>query len=340
MGSQTERHNFPIPMRPPRATMKPRAGAVRGRVVAAATLAGITLVSAALAGCGEVTNTIAPRAGSANQVTVELAGPPNAFYAGIYEAQALGYFAQTDIDVRLVLPAAGQDPITMVHDKQVLIAIGSEPNLLLHRNANEPVVAVAALVHGPLSAITVHVPKAGPSGGSAVATTSTGASTTTAAGTTTGTSSTTTGTTTTFSQPDTPLLPAALQQLLSQPNVPTYDSLVAVVRKATIVQHAPLIRRFVQAVARGYQAARANPAQAIKNLVAAVPTLGSSKALQLATLKAAIPSFFPAGDAIWGWQSQAQWNTFGTWMMNHHLLSNPNAITDASTNELLQGEGV
>ena len=53
-----------------------------------------------------------------------------------------------------------------------------------------------------------------------------------------------------------------------------------------------------------------------------------------------MPYFFPAGLKVWGWQRQAQWNAFGTWLTQHHLLSNPNAISDASTNELLQGQGV
>ena len=50
-----------------------------------------------------------------------------------------------------------------------------------------------------------------------------------------------------------------------------------VVRKGSIVNDAPLIRRFVQAVARGYRAARATPTQAITNLIAAVPSLAPSR---------------------------------------------------------------
>jgi putative hydroxymethylpyrimidine transport system substrate-binding protein len=318
---------------------------MRAAAVAAA-LAGL-----ALAGCGEVANTIVPQPGTANQVTIVLAGPPNAFYAGIYEAQARGFFAQTDINLHIVVPTAGQVPLTMVHDRQALVGIASEPSVLLHRNADQPVVGVAALVHGPLSSITIAVPKAGPSGGNGVTTSTTTSSTTTTGTATTSTTpattttpatgtTTTTPTTTTFSQPDAPLWPAELQQLLSQPGVPTYDGLVLVVRKGSIVDHAPLLRRFVQAVARGYRAARANPRRAINDLVAAVPALSSSKALQLNTLVAAMPSFFPPGLKIWGWQREAEWNTFGTWMTNNHLLNNPNAITDASTNELLQGQGV
>src|ERR1700734_472017 len=136
--------------------------------------AGMAAVAAVtLAGCGEINNTIRPQQGTANEVTVVLPGQPNAFYIGLYEAEALGYFKQTDMNVRVVVPGAGQNPVTMVHDRQALVGISSTPNVLLNRNLDEPVVGVAALVHTPLSAITIPVPKAGPSGGAALTTTAT-----------------------------------------------------------------------------------------------------------------------------------------------------------------------
>jgi ABC-type nitrate/sulfonate/bicarbonate transport system substrate-binding protein len=337
----------------------------RPRASLASRAAAAAAAALALAGCGEIKNTVTPAANTANQVTVALAGPPNALYIGIYEAQALGYFKQTDMNVRVVEPGAIPDPLTMVHDRQALVGISSEPNVLLHRNEDQPVVAVAAIVHGPLSAITIALPPAGPTGGTAptgttTATTTTPATTTTAAKTTTtagqrkgkppthstpststtATSTTTVPTTTTLTEPGTTLWPAQLQQLLAKPGFPTYDGLVIVVRKGSIVSHAPLIRRFVQAVARGYRAARANPTQAIANLINAVPSLAPQQPLELATLQAAMPYFFPAGLKVWGWQRAAEWNAFGSWLTQNHLLSNPNATGDASTNELLQGQGV
>ncbi len=303
------------------------------------------LAAVAVAGCGEITNTIHPPADTANNITVALAGQPNAFYAGIYEAQARGYFTQTDLNVHIVVPQSGENAVDMVHGGQALFGVASEPTIFLHRNAGQPVVGVGALVHGPLSAITVPVPKE-PSGGKAV-TTGTSTSVTTTPATTTGatrssTTSTTTSSpaTTTFAEPDATEWPASLQQLLSKPGYPTYDGLVLVVSKGSIVDHAGLLRRFVQAVARGYRAARANPVRAVADLVKAVPALASQKALQLSILNSAMPYFFPPGEKVWGWMKQAQWNTFGTWMMQNHLINNPNAITDASTNELLQGQGV
>jgi ABC-type nitrate/sulfonate/bicarbonate transport system substrate-binding protein len=339
----------------------------------ATTVASVTLAGVLIAGCGEVSNTITPPPGTANEVTVVISGQPNGFYVGLYDAEALGYFKATDIDVHVEVPSAGEDPLTMVHDGKALIGIASTPTILLHRNLNEPLVGVAAIVHSPLPSIKVTT-ASGSSGGTAL-TTTTGTTTTVTTATTatsppvitsttatqaaavtststtaitsptttqtaTATGTSTTPSTTTIAPPDATLWPTGLRALLRQSSAPTYDGLVIVVRKVTIVDHAGLLRRFVQAVARGYRAARRNPAGAVADLIKEVPSLASSEALALNTVNAALPYIFPTGQKIWGYQRQAEWNTLGTWMAEHNLITNPNTITDASTNELLQGEGV
>jgi putative hydroxymethylpyrimidine transport system substrate-binding protein len=325
---------------------------------------GLAAVAIAVAGCGEVTNTIKPNPGTANHITVELAGPPDAYDVGMYAAQALGYFKQTDMIVTFQTPSAGQDPLTMLHEGKVPIAISSEPSVFLARNQEMPVVAVAALVQKPLSQIPITLPpKHLPSGGNGITTTtgvpvtgptgtntsttqtSTGTTTTgttTTGTTTTGTSTATTPTTTTPTPAQVPtgsVWPAQLQALLAQSNAPTYNGLVVVVRKGTIVDHAPVIRRFVQAVERGYEAVRRHPRQAVADLIAADPGLASERRELMATVRATLPYFFLPG-TIWGWQKESEWNFFGTWLDTNKLINNTNAITDASTNELLQGEGV
>ena len=51
-------------------------------------------------------------------------------------------------------------------------------------------------------------------------------------------------------------------------------------------------------------------------------------------------SFFPSGHHPWGWQDPKEWNAFGNWMTHNKLITNPNATPDASTNELLAGQGI
>jgi putative hydroxymethylpyrimidine transport system substrate-binding protein len=137
-----------------------------------------------------------------------------------------------------------------------------------------------------------------------------------------------------------------LAQMRKHPNViqmdtvgvPTYNELVLVVREKELATNADEIRRFVQALARGYESVRASPQAAVQNLVHA--NSGLDPKLQLASVRATLPAFFPAGNHPWGWQDAGQWNAYGQWMLNQHLISQPGAVVDASTNELLAGQGI
>ena len=93
----------------------------------------------------------------------------------------------------------------------------------------------------------------------------------------------------------------------------------------------------MQAVARGYEAVRNSPQTGVSALVSANPGLDAK--LQTASVRATLSSFFPTGGRPWGWQDATQWNAYGQWMLTNHLISDPNAVTDASTNELLAGQG-
>jgi putative hydroxymethylpyrimidine transport system substrate-binding protein len=69
-------------------------------------------------------------------------------------------------------------------------------------------------------------------------------------------------------------------------------------------------------------------------------TTGLDPRFQLASVNATLPVFFPSDpNQPWGWQDQAAWNAYGSWMLSNHLISNPSAVADASTNELLAGQG-
>jgi putative hydroxymethylpyrimidine transport system substrate-binding protein len=332
-----------------------------------AALAVPALAALAIAGCGEIKNTIKPPPGTANQLDVELDYFPNADHVGIYEAQKLGYFRQADLDVHLMAPTDAATPLNLLWAGKVQVAISYEPQVLLARQAGEALVSVGAIVQRPLTSIVsvgsqhitsvadlrgktvgtagipyqndflktalayAHVPR------SSVRVVNVGESLVPAM--LSGRVNATLGAYWNYEA-------IQLRQLGKHPNaipindagVPTYDELVFVVRKETIVNHAPLIRRFLQAVARGYRAARANPVKATRNLVAANP--GLDYKLQLASVRATMSSFFPSRGHPWGWQSSKQWNAFGIWMMRQGLVKNPNAIIDASTDELLQGQGV
>jgi putative hydroxymethylpyrimidine transport system substrate-binding protein len=330
-------------------------------------LLGAALIAILLAGCGEVKNTVTASPGTADNLTLMLDYFPNADHVGIYAAQADGYFRQADLNLHIEAPTNAATPLQLLAAGKVDVAIGYEPDVLLARNTGTPLVSIGAIVQRPLTAIvsvgsrhitspadlrgktvgdsgipyqhafletilqTAGVPR------SSVKEVNVGEGLVGAM--ISGRVAATLGAYWNYEAIE-------LAQLHKHPNVihmeqagvPTYDELVFVVRKALLVNRPGLLRRFVQAVARGYEAARANPSKAVGQLIAANP--GLDRKLQAASVRATLPSFFPTGHHPWGYQDAAQWNAFGDWMTHHRLISNPNAVPDASTNELLAGQGV
>ncbi len=327
-------------------------------------------LAVALAACGEVQNTITPGQSAFTTLNVMLDWSPNADHVGIYQAQAEGDFRRAALNVHLEYNTADPSaPLRELEAGNVQVAIAYEPEVLLARNEHIPLVSIAALVQRPLTSIvslgSKHITTAADLRGktvglagipyqsaflktilhnagvpqSSVKTVNVGENLVPAM--LSGRVDATLGAYWNYEA-------IQLAQLGKHPNVihveqagvPDYNELVFVVTENEIVNHPYLIRAFVQAVARGYASARADPQQAVANLLSANPDAGLSEKLQLASVKATIPYWFPTGGKPWGWQDPSQWNAFGQWMINNGLISDPNAVTDASTNELLAGQGV
>jgi putative hydroxymethylpyrimidine transport system substrate-binding protein len=323
------------------------------------------LAALGLASCGEKKEAAGPTA--SQPLTLMLDYFPNADHVGIYQALGEGDFRNVGLDVHVQAPSDPSLPLKLLASGKADIAISYEPELMLARDRGEPLVSIAALVQRPLTSIIsigskkIHTPadlrgkrvgdagipyqraylktilaSAGVPSGS-VKETNVGFD----------------------------LVPAMISgrvdatigaywnyeaiQLTEQhkrPNVirmetvgvPNYDELVLVVTRKTLSTKTDRLRRFVQALARGYTAARQDPAAAVSTLVHS--TTGLDPKLQLASVEATLPVFFPADSTKpWGWQDQSQWNSYGAWMLSNHLISNPAAVADASTNELLAGQG-
>ncbi len=326
------------------------------------------VVAVALAGCGEKQEATTGSAGSAQSLTLMLDWFPNADHVGIYQAQAEGDFTKADLNVHVEVPSDPSDPLKLLAAGKVDAAISYEPEVLLARNQGLPLVSVAAIVQEPLTSIvsigSKHITKPSQLRGKRVGDA--------------GIPYQHAYLQTILARAHVPassvkeinvgdnLVPAMLSgrvdatlgaywnyeaiqlaQLHKHPNVihmqdvgvPDYDELVVVVRKNTIVNHPDLVRRFVQALARGYESVRSDPQAGVANLIHASP--GLDPKLQLASVDATLPAFFPSNPANpWGWQDPNQWNAYGQWMLTNHLISVPNAVLDASTNELLAGQGL
>jgi putative hydroxymethylpyrimidine transport system substrate-binding protein len=328
---------------------------------------GALLAALALAACGEKKDKLAPTAAQTQPLNLMLDWLPNADHVGIYEALANGDFAKAGLAVHVRAPTDPATPLQLLAAGKVDAAVSYEPQLMLARDAGEPLVAIAALVQRPLTSIvslhSKHITspqdlrgkKLGDAGipyqqaylktilahagvpARSVKDVNVGANLVPAM--LSGRVDATLGAYWNYEA-------IQLRQAGKKPDVirvddagvPTYNELVLVVRENEIANQTNELRRFVQALGRGYQAVRADPAGAVDALVRANPTL--SRKLQMASVNATLSSFFPAKASLpWGWQDSSQWTAFGNWMLKQHLIKSPGTIANASTNQLLAGQG-
>ncbi len=121
--------------------------------------------------------------------------------------------------------------------------------------------------------------------------------------------------------------------------VPTYNELVLVADREFVGEHGDDVRAFVQALGRGYAAAREDPEAATDALVRANPDL--DRGFALASVRATLPVFFPADESKpFGWQEPAEWDAYGRWMFENKLLKRQPDAAAALTNEFLPGEAL
>jgi putative hydroxymethylpyrimidine transport system substrate-binding protein len=322
----------------------------------------------ALTACGEKHETITPARRSTQSLTLMLDWFPNADHVGVYQALAEGDFTAAGLDVNVQVPSDPALPLKLLAAGRVDMAISYEPELLLARNQGLPLVSVAALVQKPLTSIistgAKHITSPAQLRGKRVG--DAGITYQHAYLSTILARAGVPATSVKEVNLGANLVPAMLSgrvdatlggywnyealqlaQLRKRPSVihmdqvgvPTYDELVLIVRKSTLTNNPQEIRRFVQALGRGYESVRRNPQAGVQNLVRLNP--GLDPKLQQASVRATIPAFFPTNSSQpWGYQDQTQWNAFGEWMLSNQLISNVNAIADASTNELLAGQGI
>ncbi|WP_354701216.1 Formylaminopyrimidine-binding protein [Paraconexibacter sp. AEG42_29] len=332
------------------------------RPLLAACLSSVLLLTA----CGEKQDDIgaAPRT---QKLSLMLDYFPNADHAPIYAAVGNGAFKTAGLDVDIQTPGDPSTPLKLVAAGKVDVAISYEPDLLLARDKGAKLIAIGALVQKPLTSIislpAAKIAKPADLAGKTVSTagipyqsaylktileqagvnpsrvkevnvkfnlvpsilSKKGADATLGA----------------FWNYEGVELERAKKnpQILKVDDlgVPTYNELVLVTREQDVRDRGPLLRRFVQALQSGALAVKADPTAGVDPLIAASKDL--DRGLQLASVKATLPVFFPAkASNPYGWQEPREWQAFGEWMKRNKLLENePNAA--AFTNEFLPGEG-
>jgi putative hydroxymethylpyrimidine transport system substrate-binding protein len=326
-------------------------------------IAAACAVVVVLAGCGEREETLRP--GRAQQFQLMLDYFPNADHAPIYAAQKRGAFKAAGLDVKIRQPADPAAPIKQVAAGRVDLAVSYEPEVLRARDKGLRVVAVGALVRGPLTSIIslprghVRAPKdlAGKTVGTA------GIDYQSAYLKTILDANNVPQGAVTVRNVGFNLVPALvsgkvdailggfwnyeaidLAQRHKKPHViriekagvPVYDELVFVANADALERQGPLIRRFIGAVARGAASMRRNPSGAVEALVSANRDLDPN--LQAASVRATLPRFLPPPGRPYGWLDQTQWAAFGEWMQAHELTKR--GAAGAFTNRFLPGQGL
>ena len=290
---------------------------------------------------------------------------PNADHAPIYAAQEIGAFRDAGLDVKIRTPADPGMPIKMVTTGRVDLAISYEPEVLLARDKGARVASVGALVQKPLTSIMTlrdDIRSVKDLAGKTVGT----------AGIPYQSAYLRTALEKAAVNPDRVrevnvgfnLSQAMLSKKvdatlggfwnyegvqlrrrgrkpriirMEQVGVPTYQELVFVGHMDTLRERGRVLRRFLQAVARGARALRTDPTVGLDTLLKANPDL--ERGLQQAVVKETLPVFFPEGDFPWGYQNADEWKAYGEWMLENKLLQAMPSPT-ALTNEFLPGHGV
>jgi putative hydroxymethylpyrimidine transport system substrate-binding protein len=326
----------------------------------------LALAVLVVAGCGSKEDRITP-AGT-DRLRVMLDFFPNADHVGLYAAQREGMFHDAGLNVELQPPPDPSAPLKLLQAGKVDLAISYEPELLLARDKGAPLVAVASVVQRPLTSLIsvagskVKSPK--DLSGKVVGTAGipyqsaylktiakrAGVAPAKVKQVNVG-----------FN-----LVPAMLSNKVyatlggfwnyegvqlrlkkkkpsitrvDQAGVPTYSELVLVARQATLTKNTQLVRRFAQALGRGYEFVRRNPSKGVADLIAANPDLKKDAKLQTASVRATLPAFFPAGGKPWGFSNRGRWQAYGQWMFTNKLVTRQPAAAGAVTNEFLAGQG-
>jgi putative hydroxymethylpyrimidine transport system substrate-binding protein len=337
----------------------------RPRAAAAAALS--LLAALALSACGSKQDVTTTR-GAVDRIDLVLDYLPNADHAPIYAAQQIGAFKDAGLDVRIRVPSDPAAPLKLVAAGQADLAISYEPELLLARDKGLRLASVGALVQKPLTSIMslkgkIKTPKdlKGKTIGTAGIPYQTAYLQTIARNAGVDPSSIhevnvgfnlvpsmlskkVDGTLGAFWNVEGVQLqrqhkdPTIIK--MDEAGVPTYQELIFVANTDRLREKGTgtVVRRFLQAVARGAKAVKADPAVGADALVKADKDL--DRATQLAQIKATLPVFFPADPRFpWGYQNADEWKAYGQWMLDNKLVGALPRATSI-TNEFLPGRGI
>lgn len=322
------------------------------------------LVVASVAGCGGAETGRAQQA-RARQATLILDFIPNAVHAGIYTALQRGWYRQQGIDLHVVTPSATTETLKLIDAGQAQfgLADGSDvAGLIAHGGDAQAVMALGQRPFGGLIALaSEHLRSPADLQGKTVGITGVPSDTAVldtevrdAGGDPARVHVVTVG----FNGPAallsgriaafTGFIPDEGVQLarsghpiaafpLYRYGGPSYPGLVAFTTRRLIASDPALVRGFVAATVRGYEATLRDPALGLRELLRANPTL--PRALTRASLQAYLPLFTGAGPGTapvpFGTLQSRNLQALSAWMLHTGLISAQVPAARYGTNRFL-----
>ena len=321
-----------------------------------------TLAAVAMAAMLLVTACGSSGDGDRDRFVLALDWFPNADHAGIYTAQAQGFFADEGLNVVLQVPGNPEDPPKFVATGRVDLAISYQPDVIQARAAGVPITAVGAIVPVPLNSIqtlktsglTDPSQLAGkrigypgiPSNEAYLATVLKyvgvdpdsvelinvgfdlgpalrGGRVDATIGTYWNVEAV---------EADIKGFPVNVMHLEDY-GVPMYDELVFIASEEGVEKKRDLIQRFLRAVARGHQYAVDHPEAAIDAVADANPEMERELIARGVRL---LTPLWDQGDSF-GQMDKASWQEFVDFLYENDIIEEPVSLNGLLTNELLPG---
>jgi putative hydroxymethylpyrimidine transport system substrate-binding protein len=298
---------------------------------------------------------------AATSVSLALDWYPNANHAGLYVADARGYFAAAGVDPKLYTPPDPTTVLQTVGAGRDTFGISYQTDLLLARAQGVPVVSIAALVQHPLLGVmslkTKNIARPSDLIGKKVG--YPGIPSQEAFLSTMLEHDGATLRQVTLINVGFDLLPAVISGKVDavmgaywthetivaeeqgypvdllrveQWGVPDYYELILVASESTVSDRAPMVSAFLAALQHGYDDAIADPAAALDILAKAYPEI--DKTVEQKALQLLIP-VWTDGVTAFGQQSADRWNAFAGWMKTQSLIPNDLDVSKAWTSDLL-----
>ncbi len=303
--------------------------------------------------------------GGPDEVTLALDWFPNSNHAGVYEALKRGYFEAEGIKVKVYTPTDPATILQTVGAGRDDFGISYQPDLLQARSEGVPVVSVASIVQHPLNSVMA-LKSSGVERPSQLKGKKVGYP---------GLASNK-GMLETMLIEDGltlnnvelvdvgfDLVPALISgtvdaivgaywthesiliELQGQPvnimrmeewGVPDYYELLLITNENTIAKNDDLVRRFVKAFSRGYEAAMLDPQGSITTLLQANPEVVQED-LERKGVDLLAP-LWKDGVPVFGWQDGARWVSFSDWMKERNLIRQDLKPIDAFNNEFVMAK--